>query len=264
MQMNANLDLHRCIINHPGTKGMALENTWIEWLRIYLPNRYSVDSAIVVDSSGNCSDQIDVVIYDQWFTPFMFCQNGVNFIPAEGVYAVFEVKPDIKGNVENDSYIEYSSKKIASVRRLHRTSTTIINCGNTFPPRPLTKIIGGILCNDNSYTHNNNNTIISNLRNCTGLHGLDIGCISNYGSFYVDYKGEEDISLKTKDLFQQRYEDYYNKRLFESVKFSQAENSLVTFFLQLTRYLQQAIGTIPAIDLQLYLNSIGEHIDTDI
>lgn len=34
--------------------------------------------------------------------------------------------------------------------------------------------------------------------------------------------------------------------------------------MQLTRYLQQAIGTVPAIDLQLYLDSIHETIDEDI
>lgn len=34
--------------------------------------------------------------------------------------------------------------------------------------------------------------------------------------------------------------------------------------MQLTRYLQQAIGTVPAIDLQSYLDSINETIDEDI
>lgn len=34
--------------------------------------------------------------------------------------------------------------------------------------------------------------------------------------------------------------------------------------MQLTRYLQQAIGTIPAIDLQAYLNVLNEKIDPDI
>ncbi len=34
--------------------------------------------------------------------------------------------------------------------------------------------------------------------------------------------------------------------------------------MQLTRYLQQAIGTVPAIDLQAYMNTIGEEIDSEI
>lgn len=95
-QMSAQLNTNRDFIYHPGSKGDSLENAWIEWLRKYLPNRYSVDKAIVIDHEGNTSQQIDIVIYDNWFTPFIFNQNGFYYIPAEGVYAVFEVKPDIQ------------------------------------------------------------------------------------------------------------------------------------------------------------------------
>ena len=34
--------------------------------------------------------------------------------------------------------------------------------------------------------------------------------------------------------------------------------------MQLTRYLQQAIGTVPAINLQAYLDKIDEEIDDEI
>ena len=142
-QMSAQLSTNRAFIHHPGSKGDSLENAWIEWLRSYLPNRYSVDKAIIIDHLGNTSHQIDVVIYDNYFTPFIFTQNGFHYVPAEGVYAIFEVKPDIKGNVGSDSYIEYAGKKIESVRQLTRTSTSMINSGKKFPPRPLTKILGG-------------------------------------------------------------------------------------------------------------------------
>lgn len=98
-QMESQLSTNREFINHPGAKGDSLEKAWIEWLKNYLPNRYSIDTGIVIDHFGDTSDQIDIVIYDNWFTPFIFNQNGFKYIPAEGVYAVFEVKPDIKGNV---------------------------------------------------------------------------------------------------------------------------------------------------------------------
>ncbi len=105
-QMIAQLNTNRSNITHQGSKGDALENAWIEWLQKYLPKRYSVDKAIVIDSNGDTSHQIDIVIYDNWFTPFIFSQNGFHYIPAEGVYAVFEVKPDIQGHVEEKSFIE--------------------------------------------------------------------------------------------------------------------------------------------------------------
>lgn len=261
-QMTTQLNTNREFITHPGSKGDALENAWIEWLQKYLPNRYSVDKAIIIDSEGNTSHQIDIVIYDNWFTPFIFSQNGFHYIPAEGVYAVFEVKPDIQGNVKEKTYIEYTSDKIKSVRTLKRTSTNMINSGRVFPPRPLTKIIGGILTSTNTFSHKNNNkAIITHINNQTGFGSIDIGCIADYGSFYVDYNGVEDTASTD---FERRYSDYYNNRNINKIIFSNSDNSLVSFFLQLTRYLQQAIGTVPAIDLNSYSKAIDFTIDEEI
>lgn len=260
-QMLSQLNTNREFITHPGSKGDSLENAWIEWLKKYLPNRYSVDTAIIIDHKGNTSHQIDIVIYDNWYTPFIFSQNGFHYIPAEGVYAVFEVKPDIKGNVSTQTYIEYSASKIESVRKLERTSTNMINSGIKHNPRPLTKIVGGILCSTNTFTHENNETIEKHIKNQEGFKSIDFGCIADYGSFVIDYVGEENMS---EIDFNKRYCEYYINRKFKSLEFSEPENSLVTFFMQLTRYLQQAIGTVPAIDLQMYLNEIGEEIDEEI
>ena len=146
------------------------------------------------------------------------------------------------------------------MRRLERTSTDMINSGRKFPPRPLTKILGGILCSTNSYTHENNDTLQKHLKNQTGLRSIDLGCIADYGSFYVDYLPNEEIM----ETGFEKYLEFYENRKFESITFSKPENSLVTFFMQLTRYLQQAIGTVPAINLQAYLDDINEKIDTEI
>jgi len=263
-QMTSQLNTNREFITHPGSKGDSLENAWIGWLRKYLPNRYDVDKAIIIDHEGNTSHQIDLVIYDNWFTPFIFSQNGFHYIPAEGVYAVFEVKPDISGSVADQTYIDYAGKKIESVRQLKRTSTNMINSGSKLPARPLTKIIGGILTSTNSFTHKKNDTIIKHLSKQVFFRGLDIGCIADYASFYIDYDGQEDTNLKKPAEFDIRYENYYKSRQVRKVIFSDSSNSLVSFFLQLTRYLQQAIGTIPAIDLNAYSKSIDFVIDEEI
>lgn len=259
-QMSAQLSTNRSNIIHSVSKGDALENAWIEWLRKYLPNRYSVDKAIVIDSNGDISDQIDVVIYDNWFTPFIFTQNGFHYIPAEGVYAIFEVKPDISGFSDNKHNIEYTGEKIESVRKLDRGSAKFINGGNSCGPRPLTKIIGGILTSTKSGERSNNDTLIKYFKEQDKLKSIDIGCIADYGSFYIDYNPKEEISK----IGQEEYLKYYNKRKYKNSNFSSSKNSLVTFFMQLTRHLQQSIGTVPAINLNKYLESIDEKIDEDI
>lgn len=165
-QMTAQLSTDREFIIHPGSKGDALENTWIEWLRKYLPNRYCIEKAIVIDSDGNTSDQIDVVIYDNWYTPFIFTQNGFHYIPAEGVYAVFEVKPNI-----SKEYIKYAGNKIASVRQLKRTSTSMINSGKKYPPRQLTEIVGGFLCSTIDTKKLHEDKIEEYLKECSAENG---------------------------------------------------------------------------------------------
>lgn len=263
-QMISQLSTNREFITHPGSKGDALENAWIEWLQKYLPNRYSVDKAIVIDFEGNTSHQIDIVIYDNWFTPFVFSQNGFHYIPAEGVYAIFEVKPDIKGSADGKNYIQYAGEKIESVRKLKRTSTNMINSGVKMNARPLTKIIGGFLSTTNTYSSENNSTIQKHIKACSGFKSIDIGCIADYGSFHIDYIGEEETSLIKPEDFNKRYSEYYQNRTFNKIRFSEKENSLVSFFLQLTRYLQQAIGTIPAIDLNAYSSAIGFKVDEEM
>lgn len=255
-QMLAELSTNRLFIDHPGTKGDSIENVWIEWLKKYLPTKYCVDKAIIIDSHGEISHQIDLVIYDEQFTPFVFNQNGVKYIPVEGVYAVFEVKPEI-----NKGYIEYAGKKIASVRKLHRTATTFINGGIKCPPRGFTKILGGILaiskCKD--WTAEDNDTMKKHLVSLKGLESLEMGCIVDHACFIIDYKetSYDSNNFSAKDEFVR----YYDKREVKEVIFSSQKYALVSFFLQLTRYLQQAIGTIPAIDLNAYAHSIDFKLD---
>lgn len=262
-QMTAQLSTDREFITHPGSKGDALENTWIEWLKKYLPNRYSIEKAIVIDSEGNTSDQIDIVIYDNWYTPFIFTQNGFHYIPAEGVYAVFEVKPKI-----TKDYIKYAGDKIASVRKLKRTSTTMINSGKKWPARQLSEIVGGFLCSTIDTKTFNSKTIEGYLKQCIGLCSIDIGCIADTAEFFVDYNSlveYNDIHKIGENPDYMKYIlDYYENRVLRSIHFSKKENSLVSFSLQLSQYLQQAIGTVSAIDFQAYLNNIGETIDKDL
>ena len=52
------LSLVRRSIHHPGSKGDASEEVWLELLQTYLPKRYEAAKAHVVDSKGQFSEQI--------------------------------------------------------------------------------------------------------------------------------------------------------------------------------------------------------------
>ena len=252
-QMLASLNVDRVFIEHPGSKGDATEQRWIDFLRTYLPDRYKVDKAIVIDSTGNVSEQMDIVIYDAIYTPFIFKQDGFMYIPAESVYAVFEVKQDVKG------YIDYAAQKVESVRRLKRTSVEMVNSGRRTSARPLTKILGGILTTTSSYS--GTETVSKQLKELKGYQTLDLGCLCDTGSFHVDYKETRPDGIdQTKNEF---IEQVYESREVNEIIFSDKKVSLFTFFLQLVSYLK-SIGTVPAIDINAYLNAIDERIDEGI
>ena len=118
----------RKTIHHPGSKGDASENVWIEMLNQYLPTRYQTAKAHVVDSLGQFSQQIDVVVFDRQYSPFIFTYEGQTIIPAESVYAVFEAKQTADAGL-----VSYAQDKGASVGSLHRTSLPIPHAGGVFP-----------------------------------------------------------------------------------------------------------------------------------
>jgi hypothetical protein len=138
--IESRLSIARQSFGHPGTKGNASEHVWLQLLQSYLPRRYEAASAHLVDSQGTFSDQIDVVVFDRQYSPFIFRQEDQIIIPAESAYAVFEAKQSI-----NAGEVGYAQKKVASGRRLQRTSLPIPHTGGTYDPKPLPHILGGLL-----------------------------------------------------------------------------------------------------------------------
>jgi len=86
---------------HPVAKGDVPEASWHAVLdgrhegSGFLPARYAVTKAFVVDADGGASEQIDLVIHDAHFCPLLFELGGNRYVPAESVYAVFEIKPEL-------------------------------------------------------------------------------------------------------------------------------------------------------------------------
>jgi len=65
----------------------------------------------------------------------------VLYVPAESVYAVFDVKQDMRR-----PHIVAAAEKAESVRRLKRTSVPVPFAAGTYKAKPLFEIVAGILC----------------------------------------------------------------------------------------------------------------------
>ena len=116
----------------PSQIGQAREVPVRKQLEQILPRGIAVGSGCVIDSNGNTSQQIDVILYDRDICP-VFCVNDTpetTYYPCEGVIAVGEIKSSLGTRALNDSF-----SKIASVKGLKRYIVT--------PPGNLEYLPGG-------------------------------------------------------------------------------------------------------------------------
>ncbi|MGE5563032.1 MAG: DUF6602 domain-containing protein [Bacillota bacterium] len=183
-EIQQRLETVRKTAGHPGTKGDASEAAWLKLLQTYLPQRYRAASAYVVDSEGNFSEQIDVLVFDRQYSPFIFQIEEMSVVPAESIYAVFEAKQSI-----NAGQVAYAAKKVASVRKLRRTSLPIPHAGGTYPPKPLVDIIGGLLTFESDWMPPLGSSLFEALQEETGERRLDTGCVAAHGTFSCDEGG---------------------------------------------------------------------------
>ena len=213
-------------IVHDGDRGEVNEQYFIDVLRKYLPNRYTVDKATVLDSEGQVSDSIDVVVYDRQYTPTLLDSDLHRYVPAEAVYAVFECKPKI-----NKIYVEYAAGKAESVRRLQRTSVPIPHAGGKpFPPKAHFDIIAGILATEVEWADGFGESFVSCHSKLTNFRRLDCGLAIDGHCF-----------------------DAYDKGAYE---FCSSENALIHFLFRFLNQLQ-SLGTVPAIDWNAYASQLS-------
>lgn len=230
-----NLRTARIAIEHPGTLGTASEEDWLRTLSLILPRRYLATTAFVVDSKDRVSEQQDLLICDRQYSPLLFVHNGATYVAAESVYAVFEIKQNL--NARN---IAYAGKKIASVRRLFRTSARIVHASGTSKGRRPFRILGGLLCLDTTWNPPFGVPFKKSLSRVAKEGRLDLGCVLRYGSF----------------------EAHYRRSNQPTVMVGRAETGLTFFVLRLLRRLQ-FLGTVPAIDFRKYEKHLSEPGDYD-
>jgi uncharacterized protein DUF6602 len=206
-------------LGHSGTKGDASEGVWIELLQTYLPARYHAEKAHVVDSTGAFSEQIDVLVFDRQYSPFIFHFEGQTIVPAESIYAAFEAKQTI-----NADRVAYAQNKVASVRRLRRTSEPIPHAGGTYPPKPPPHILGGILTLESDWKPALGEPLLRAL-STNPEERLDLGCVAAHGTFICDAEGRHALTPQAKPA--------------------------TAFLLELIARLQ-SIATVPMIDVRAY------------
>ncbi|WP_099289419.1 DUF6602 domain-containing protein [Mycobacterium kansasii] len=226
-QLESDLGFGRTVLAHPGTLGDATELDWRGMLADFLPRRYGIAKAFVIDIHGAMSHQLDIVIHDRHYSPVLFEVGGAHFIPAESVYAVFEIKQSL-----SKKHIKYAGDKIASVRRLNRTSVEFTTATGAAPAQEPKRILGGLLALDSEWTPALGKPLRNALTACTAEQAVDFGCALRAGTFEAPDPTARGAIWTTSD----------------------PTTSLIFFALRLLKRLQ-AMATVPAMDFAAYIES---------
>ena len=206
-------------LEHPVTCGTAGEVRWMRLLNSHLPERYRASSAFIVDAAGHRSRQIDIAIYDRFYSPLIFPFDSGLLVPAESVYAVVEVK-----QVLTRQHVRNAGLKIASVRRLNRTSAPVPFAGGSYPPKKPHPILGAVVATRSVWVKDFEKNLTAALSQLGSDHALDLGCVVTQGAFESGREGPY---------------------------FSRDSESLICFMIRLIERLR-VLGNAPAVDLMSY------------
>lgn len=110
-------------VEHGATIGHYREKIWGEMFKRIVPKKFVVEQSVfLIDSKGNVSKEVDLVIFDEMYTPYIFRYYDLKFIPLEAVAVVVECKSKYmdKGKlekwVESISALQTSSKQKSFAR----------------------------------------------------------------------------------------------------------------------------------------------------
>ncbi|GIP64006.1 hypothetical protein J32TS6_25610 [Virgibacillus pantothenticus] len=79
--------------NHHVTSGTSRELIWLELFERLVPKKFKLArSVFIIDSDGHISAEVDIAIYDEQYTPYVFNYGEMQFIPIEAVAAAVQSK----------------------------------------------------------------------------------------------------------------------------------------------------------------------------
>jgi hypothetical protein len=81
------------ISSHDGLTGNYRERMWLSYFRSIIPQKYSLaQGVIIIDSKGKQSREVDIAVFDEQYTPYVFQYDSIKYIPIEAVAVVISCK----------------------------------------------------------------------------------------------------------------------------------------------------------------------------
>lgn len=127
-------------IKHSGGKGSNREDTFVEFLKDYLPGKYGVGRGEVITSENDVSGELDIVIYDKDHCPLFIKSDSHSIYPRESVFGAISMKSHLDSEELKDAYNNIVSlKKIMPEKGFSKSSNSGMISGFS-PVVPVTAI----------------------------------------------------------------------------------------------------------------------------
>lgn len=242
--------------NHKPTIGTFREEVWKDLFRRIVPKKFSIEQSVfIIDSQGNVSNEVDLAIFDEQYTPYVFNHGKIKFIPIEAVAVVVECKSQtlspkqLQGWIESIDCLETSELSIVrTVYDIHCPSYS----KDKEKPRPLTQTNTRpikILCCTKKYSNENLT--------------FDFILSVTKGTLKVEQSLKKELTLASwyKELNHSRFKDLKKKRKdFDENSACYEMKEIETKFLKKERLSRYKVVTeeydVPILSLIFQLNQL--------
>ncbi|ADY55580.1 hypothetical protein Sgly_1266 [Syntrophobotulus glycolicus DSM 8271] len=83
---------------HGSIIGGFREEIWKQLFEQIVPKKFIIEQSVfIIDAQGQVSNEVDLAIFDEIYTPYIFRNGRLKFIPIEAVAAVVECKSTSRG-----------------------------------------------------------------------------------------------------------------------------------------------------------------------
>ncbi|WP_137742897.1 DUF6602 domain-containing protein [Robertmurraya siralis] len=126
MESSMSEQLRMEISNHGTTLGGYREDLWFDLFRRIIPLKYKVEQNVfIIDSNQNISNEVDIAVFDEQYTPYIFNYGKMKFIPIEAVAIVIECKSKSIKEDQINTWI----KSIKKLKTSNQSKVRVYNQG---------------------------------------------------------------------------------------------------------------------------------------
>lgn len=119
-------------VKHPTMLGTNREVIWKSLFEQIIPKKFAIEQSVfIIDSQGRVSNEIDLAIFDEQYTPYIFKYGTLKFLPIESVVCVVECKSKRLPKTSLLSWVKKLGKLETEVNSIARTISGVkVNGGD--------------------------------------------------------------------------------------------------------------------------------------